>query len=153
MPRSAQQRAHQRIQIQSLHTLDFMHVRAGGLTLHARRTHPSALARATPRPTDGDGDGPRGHGRTHVECRAHCASSKGRQRHVARVEPVGRGGTTGGGVALRPPFTPRRSPQRARNEVPRLGKSNSFPRTYGLVRSRGTFLECCPRRGHWRGGV
>ena len=64
-----------------------------------RATHPSALARATPRPTDGDGDGPRGHGRTPVECRAHCASSKGRQRHVARVEPVGRGGTNGGGVA------------------------------------------------------
>ena len=36
MPRSAQQLAHQRIQSQSLHTLDFMHVRAGGLTLHAR---------------------------------------------------------------------------------------------------------------------
>ena len=84
-----------------------------------RATHPSALARATPRPTDGDGDGPRGHGRTPVECRAHCASSKGRQRHVARVEPVGRGGTNGGGVALRPPFTPRRSPQRARNEIAR----------------------------------
>ena len=85
----------------------------------APRTHPSALARATPRPTDADGDGPRGHGRTPVECRAHCASSKGRQRHVARVEPVGRGGTNGGGVALRPPFTPRRSPQRARNETAR----------------------------------
>jgi hypothetical protein len=40
-------------------------------------------------------------------------------RHVARVEPVGRGGTNGGGVALRPPFTPRRSPQRARNETAR----------------------------------
>eukprot|EP01048_Picozoa_sp_COSAG05_P008367 COSAG05_NODE_634_length_8193_cov_7.035083_3_plen_133_part_00 len=26
-----------------------------------------------------------------VECRAHSASSKGRQRHAARVEPVGRG--------------------------------------------------------------
>ena len=40
-------------------------------------------------------------------------------RHVARVEPVGRGETTGGGVALRPPFTPRRSTQRARNETAR----------------------------------
>ena len=65
MPRSAQQLAHQRIQTQSLHTLDFMHVRAGGRAarLSIRATHPSALARATPRPTgDGDGDGPRGHG-------------------------------------------------------------------------------------------
>eukprot|EP01048_Picozoa_sp_COSAG05_P005777 COSAG05_NODE_352_length_10911_cov_31.817139_8_plen_77_part_00 len=45
--------------------------------------------------------------------------STGRQRCLARVEPVGRGGTNGGGVALRPPFTPRRSPQRARNETAR----------------------------------
>ena len=79
---------------------------AGDRKVGGAPTHPSALARATPRPTDGDGDWPRGHGRTPVECRAHCASSKGRQGHVARVEPVGRGGTTGGGVALRPPFTP-----------------------------------------------
>ena len=42
----------------------------------------------------------------YVECRAHCASSKGRQGHAARVEPVDRGGTNGGGMALRPPFTP-----------------------------------------------
>ena len=33
---AAQQLAHQRIQSQSLHTLDFMHVRTGGLTFHAR---------------------------------------------------------------------------------------------------------------------
>ena len=65
-----------------------------------------ALARATPRPTDGDGDRPRGHGRTPVECCAHCASSKGRQRHATRVESADRGAPAGGRVALRPSFTP-----------------------------------------------
>ena len=84
-----------------------------------RAARATDLARATPRPTGGDGDGPLADGRTPVECRAHCASSTGRQRRVARVEPVGRGGANGGGVALRPPFTPRRSPQRARNETAR----------------------------------
>jgi len=73
-----------------------------------RATHATDLARATPRPTGGDGDGPLADGRTPVECRAHCASSTGRQRRLARVEPVGRGGANGGGVALRPPFTPRK---------------------------------------------
>ena len=84
-----------------------------------RAARATDLARATPRPTGGDGDGPLADGRTPVECRTHCASSTGRQRCLARVEPVGRGGTNGGGVALRPPFTPRRSPQRARNETAR----------------------------------
>ena len=37
--------AHQRIQTQSLHTLDFMHVRAGGLARHASH----ATRRAAPR--------------------------------------------------------------------------------------------------------
>ena len=71
-----------------------------------RAARATDLARATPRPTGGDGDGPLADGRTPVECRAHCASSTGRQRRLARVEPVGRGGANGGGVALRPPFTP-----------------------------------------------
>ena len=31
-----------------------------------------------------------------------------RQRHAARVETVGRGAPVGTGVALRPPFTPRK---------------------------------------------
>ena len=57
-----------------------------------RAARATDLARATPRPTDGDGDGPLADGRTPVECRAHCASSTGRQRYLARVEPVGRGG-------------------------------------------------------------
>ena len=35
------------------------------------------------------------------------------------MEPARRGGTNGGGVALRPPFTPRISPQKARNETAR----------------------------------
>ena len=52
-----------------------------------RATHATDLARATPRPTGGDGDGPLADGRTPVECRAQCASSKRRQRRVARVEP------------------------------------------------------------------
>ena len=95
-----------------------MQVRVRGLGSHARHAR-NRLARATPRPTGGDGDGPLADGRTPVECRTHCASSTGRQRCLARVEPVGRGGTNGGGVALRPPFTPRRSPQRARNETAR----------------------------------
>ena len=82
-----------------------------------RAARATDLARATPRPTGGDGDGPLADGRTPVECRTHCASSTGRQRCLARVEPVGRGGTNGEGVTLRPPFTPRRSPQRARNET------------------------------------
>ena len=84
-----------------------------------RAARATDLARATPRPSGGDGDGPLADGRTPVECRAHCASSTGRQRHLARVEPVGCGGANGGGVALRPPFTPRRLAQRARNETAR----------------------------------
>ena len=84
-----------------------------------RAARATDLARATPRPTGGDGDGPLADGRTPVECRTHCASSTGRQRRLARVEPVGRGGANGGEVVLRPPFTPRRSPQRARNETAR----------------------------------
>ena len=47
--RSAQQLAHQRIQTQSLHTLDFMHVRAGGLTLHARHA-PICASKGDPAP-------------------------------------------------------------------------------------------------------
>ena len=39
------------------------------------------------------------------------------------------------------------------DKVPRSEKSNSFPRDYGLVKCRGTFLECCPRWGRWRGGM
>ena len=63
--------------------------------------------RATQRPAPqgwprGDGDGPPADGRAPVECRAHRAPPERRQRHAARVEPVGRGGTNGGGVALRP---------------------------------------------------
>ena len=57
-----------------------------------RAARATDLARATPRPTGGDGDGPLADGRTPVECRTHCASSTGRQRRLARVEPVGRGG-------------------------------------------------------------
>ena len=49
MPRSAQQLAHQRIQGQSLHTLDFMHVRVGGLTLHARHA-PICASKGNPAP-------------------------------------------------------------------------------------------------------
>ena len=72
--------------------------------------------RATQRPAPqgwprGDGDGPLADGRAPGECRAHRAPPERRQRHAARVEPVGRGGPNGGGVALRPPFTPRRSTQ------------------------------------------
>ena len=68
--------------------------------------------RATQRPAPqgwprGDGDGPLADGRAPGECRAHRAPPERRQRHAARVEPVGRGGPNGGGVALRPPFTPR----------------------------------------------
>ena len=48
-------------------------------------------------------------GRAPGECRAHRAPPERRQRHAARVEPVARGGTNGGEVALRPPFTPRKS--------------------------------------------
>ena len=59
-----------------------------------RAARATDLARATPRPTGGDGDGPLADARTPVECRAQCASSTGRQRRVARVEPVGRGGAT-----------------------------------------------------------
>ena len=62
-----------------------------------RAARATDLARATPRPTGGDGDGPLADGRTPVECRTHCASSTGRQRCLARVEPVGRGGANGGG--------------------------------------------------------
>ena len=76
-----------------------MQVRVRGLGSHARHAR-NRLARATPRPTGGDGDGPLADGRTPVECRAHCASSTGRQRRLARVEPVGRGGTNGEGVTL-----------------------------------------------------
>ena len=65
-----------------------------------RAARATDLARATPRPSGGDGDGPLADGRTPVECRAHCASSTGRQRCLARVEPVGRGGTNGGGAAI-----------------------------------------------------
>ena len=65
-----------------------------------RAARATDLARATPRPTGGDGDGPLADGRTPVECRTHCASSTGRQRCLARVEPVGRGGTNGEGVTL-----------------------------------------------------
>ena len=69
--------------------------------------------RATQRPAPqgwprGDGDGPLADGRAPGECRAHRAPPERRQRHATRVEPVGRGGTNGGGVALRPPFTLRR---------------------------------------------
>ena len=88
-----------------------MQVRVRGLGSHARHAR-NRLARATPRPTGGDGDGPLADGRTPVECRAHCASSTGRQRRLALVEPVGRGGTNGEGVTLRPPFTPRILPHR-----------------------------------------
>ena len=123
----AQQLAHQRIQTQSLKTLDSMQVRVRGLGSHARHAR-NRLARATPRPTGGDGDGPLADGRTPVECRAHCASSTGRQRRLARVEPVGRGGTNGGEVALRPPFTPRRSTQRARRETARGGAAQDVRR-------------------------
>ena len=83
-----------------------MQVRVRGLGSLTRRATPRGGA-APPRRGAGDGDGPLADGRTPVECRAHCASSTGRQRCLARVEPVGRGGTNGGGVALRPPFTPR----------------------------------------------
>ena len=66
------------------------------------------LARATPRPTGGDGDGLLADGRTPVKCRAHRVLLERRQRHAARVETVGRGAPVGTGVALRPPFTPRK---------------------------------------------
>ena len=72
-----------------LHTLDSMQVRVRGLGSHARRATPRA-ARAAPRPNDGDGDGPLADGRTPVECRAHRVPPERRQRHAARVEPVGR---------------------------------------------------------------
>ena len=52
----AQQRAHQRIQSQSLHTLDFMQVRVRGLGSHARHATPRGGA-APPRRGAGDGDG------------------------------------------------------------------------------------------------
>ena len=67
-----------------------------------RAARATDLARATPRPTGGDGDGLLADGRTPVECRAHRVLLERRQRHAARVEPVGRGGPNGGGVALRP---------------------------------------------------
>ena len=59
----------------------------------------------------GDGDGPLADGHAPVECGAHRVPPERRQRHAARVEPAGRGGTNGGGMALRPPFTLRRSTQ------------------------------------------
>ena len=103
----AQQRAHQRIQTQSLHTLDFMQVRVRGLGSHARHATPRGGA-APPRRGAGDGDGLLADGRTPVECRAHRVLFERRQRHAARVETVGRGAPVGTGVALRPPFTPRK---------------------------------------------
>ena len=89
--------------------------------------------RATQRPAPqgwprGDGDGPLADGRAPGECRAHRAPPERRQRHAARVEPVGRGGTNGGEVALRPPFTPRRSTQRARRETARGGAAQDVRR-------------------------
>ena len=41
-----------------------------------------------------------------VQARANAMDR--RQRHAARVETVGRGAPVGTGVALRPPFTPRK---------------------------------------------
>ena len=70
---------------------------------------PFPLALPFPRLDDGDGDGPLADGRTPVECRAHRVPPERRHRHVARVEPVGRDASTGRGLALRSPFTPRRS--------------------------------------------
>ena len=46
----------------------------------------------------GDGDGPLADGHAPVECGAHRVPPERRQRHAARVEPAGRGGTNG--VAL-----------------------------------------------------
>ena len=66
---STQQLAHQRIQTQSLHTLDFMQVRVRGLGSLTRRATPRGGA-APPRCGAGDGDGPLADGRTPVECRA-----------------------------------------------------------------------------------
>ena len=97
-----------------------MQVRVRGLGSHAARATPRAGA-APPRRGAGDGDGLLADGRAPGECRAHRAPPERRQRHAARVEPVGRGGTNGGEVALRPPFTPRRSTQRARRETARGG--------------------------------
>ena len=75
--------------------------------------------RATQRPAPqgwprGDGDGPLADGHAPVECGAHRVPPERRQRHAARVEPAGRSGTNGGGMALRPPFTLRRSTQSLR---------------------------------------
>ena len=89
--------------------------------------------RATQRPAPqgwprGDGDGPLADGRAPGECRAHRAPPERRQRHAARVEPVGRGGPNGGGVALRPPFTPRRSTQSSPRWGPFLLQGGEFER-------------------------
>ena len=90
-----------------------MQVRVRGLGSHARHATPRGGA-APPRRGAGDGDGLLADGRTPVECRAHRVLLERRQRHAARVETVDRGGTNGGGVALRPPFTPRRVAARRR---------------------------------------
>ena len=74
-----------------------MQVCVRGLGSHARRATPRA-ARAASRRDDGDGDGSLADGRTPVECRAHRVPPKRRQRHAARVEPVGRGAPAGRGI-------------------------------------------------------
>ena len=47
-------------------------------SLRTGKLHRWSRSGHRPRPTGGDGDGPLAGGRTPVECRAHCASSKGR---------------------------------------------------------------------------